>query len=52
MIIEYAAAIYHLMGWGDRREPTMTIQENAGRLQMGTRKSIAPKLHDCRKSPE
>lgn len=35
-----------------RRETTMTIQEIADRLQMGSRKSIAPKLHAWRKANE
>ena len=35
-----------------RRETTMTIQEIADRLQMGSRKSVAPKLHDWIKTHE
>jgi len=35
-----------------RRETTMTIQEIADRLQMGSRKSIAPKLHAWSKANE
>ena len=33
-----------------RRETTMTIQEIADRLQMGSRKSVAPKLHSQEQS--
>ena len=35
-----------------RRETTMTIQEIADRLKMGSRKSVAPKLHAWRKANE
>ena len=35
-----------------RRETTLTIQEIADRLQMGSRKSVAPKLHAWRKAHE
>ena len=35
-----------------RRETTLTIQEIADRLQMGSRKSVAPKLHVWRKANE
>jgi hypothetical protein len=34
------------------RETTMTIQESADRLQMGSRQSVAPKLHVWRKAHE
>jgi hypothetical protein len=35
-----------------RRETTLTIQEIADRLQMASRKSVAPKLHAWRKADE
>jgi putative transposase len=35
-----------------RRETTMTLQDIADRLQMGSRKSLAPKLHAWRKANE
>ena len=35
-----------------RRETTLTIQQIADRLQMGSRKSVAPKLHAWRKANE
>jgi hypothetical protein len=37
---------------GLRRETTMTLQEIADRLEMGSRKSMAPKLHAWRKANE
>ena len=33
-----------------RQETTLTIAQIAGRLQMGSRKSLAPKLHAWRKA--
>jgi hypothetical protein len=35
-----------------RRETMMTIEQIADRLQMGSRKSVAPKLHFWRKANE
>ena len=35
-----------------RRETTLTIQQIAVRLRMGSRKSVGPKLHAWRKSNE
>ena len=52
MSLEYAAAIYHFRIQRHRRESTMAIQENADCLQMGSRKSVAFKLHDFKKSHE
>jgi hypothetical protein len=35
-----------------RRETTLTIQQIADRLHMGSRKSVGPKLHAWKKSNE
>ena len=63
--IEYPDANYQLMSGENqggrhklalaarlRRETTLTIAQIAERLRMGSRKSVAPKLHAWRKAHE
>ena len=63
--IEYPGTTYHFLSQGatagpgklamaarSRRETTLTIQQIADRLRMGSRKSLGPKLHAWRKSNE
>ena len=65
MHVEYPGAIHLMMSLGNqgdphklalaarrRRETMVRLAQMAERLRMGSRKSVAPKLHACRKAHE